>query len=653
MQKAEILCSLRFRLCLSLCLRLGLIRSTGTIAAYLSLKNSLMSEKFQSETGMKIYLRLLTYVKPYLFVFLLGIVGFLTYAATQTGYAMLMEYLVDAIGVANQQAYLYGPLGIVAISIARGMGTFTGNYCSAYVARNVVHELRLAMFNQLTVLPLKYFQDNTSGHIISKISYNVEQVTHAATESLKITIREGATVIGLLGYLIYINWKLTLVFAAVAPLIALVVMFASKRFRRLGHRIQDSMGEVTHVASENVEGVQVVRIFGGVERESNRFKQVSGQNLKQSLKMAFTEALSTPVVQLFVSIALALLVFFALHPMMNTGMSAGEFIAFITAAGLIARPLRSLTEVNSAIQKGIAAAQSIFELIDQSTESNSGSHRIDKAQGQLAIKGLGFAYTSEKQVIKGIDLEIAPGQSVALVGKSGSGKSTLANLLPRFYEPSAGTIELDGVALSDYELGNLRSQIALVTQNVVLFAGSIRENIAYGSLASVTDEEIVAAAEAAHVMEFVNKLPEGLDTEIGEKGTKLSGGQRQRIAISRAVLKNAPVLILDEATSALDTESERHIQAALDNVMQGRTTLVIAHRLSTIENADMIVVMEQGEIVEQGKHTELLALNGAYAALHNMQFDEMVSTSTSTSTSFAVDDDPNKPTIGNDSQETD
>lgn len=573
--------------------------------------------------GMKIYLRLLTYVRPYWIAFIIGIIGFIIYAGTQTAFAALMEYLVDAIGEAKEDAYIYGPLALICIALARGIGMFAGNYFMAYVARNVVHQLRLVMFDRLLVLPVQYFHEHSSGHILSKLSYNVEQVTSAATESLKIAVREGATVIGLLIYLLILNWKLTLVFVAVSPFIALVVLVASKRFRRLGHRIQDSIGEVTHVASENIQGFQVVRTFGGLEIEKRRFLAASMQNLRQSLKMVVTESLNTPFVQLIVSSALALLIFLSLHPLLNTGMGAGEFIAFITAAGLIAKPLRSLTEVNSAIQRGIAAAQSIFELIDQPVEKDQGSRCPDNIVGRISFAGLDFAYAPGKKVISGFELEINAGQTVALVGKSGSGKSTLANLLPRFYEPTEGEVLLDGYPLSDYPLDFLRQQIAIVTQNVVLFAGTIRDNIAYGAMEDSSDEDVLAAAEAAHVMEFASRLPNGLDTEVGEKGTKLSGGQRQRIAIARAILKNSPVLILDEATSALDTESERHIQEAMENVMHGRTTIAIAHRLSTIEAADKIVVMDQGRIVEQGRHAELLKKEGAYAALYKMQFSEI------------------------------
>lgn len=571
---------------------------------------------------MKIYLRLLTYVRPYWVAFLIGILGFILYAGTQTAFAALMEYLVDAISEAKKDAYIYGPLALIGIALTRGVGMFLGNYFMAYVSRNVVHQLRVVMFDRILALPVQFFYDNTSGHILSKLSYNVEQVTTAATQSLKIAVREGATVLGLFAYLLMLNWKLTLVFVAVSPVIALVVIIASKRFRRLGHRIQHSVGEVTHVASENIQGFQVVRTFGGESIERKRFLAASLKNLQQSMKMVVTESLNTPIVQIIVSSALALLIFLALHPVLNTGMGAGEFIAFITAAGLIAKPLRTLTEVNSVIQKGIAAAQSIFELIDESVEDNNGKKRVEHVRGELEFDTLEFAYTPDKPIIKGFSLRVEPGQTVALVGKSGSGKSTLANLIPRFYEPVSGSITLDGITLKEYELSNLRDQIALVTQNVVLFAGTIRDNIAYGVTQNASEEQVIAAAEAAHVMEFVSRLPQGLDTEIGEKGTKLSGGQRQRIAIARAILKNVPVLILDEATSALDTESERHIQAAMENVMQGRTTIVIAHRLSTIESADQIVVMEQGRIVEKGKHAELLRKGGVYAGLYNMQFSE-------------------------------
>jgi len=584
-----------------------------------------MSKQTQEKgVGMKIYFRLLTYVRPYWLPFMLGILGFILYASAQTGFAALMEYLIDAISEEKEGTYIYGPLAVIGIATARGIGTFMGNFFTAYVARNIVHQLRRVMFDKLLQIPLDYFHNNSSGHILSKISYNVEQVTTAATDSLKVTVREGMTVVGLFGYLLYLNWQLTLVFVAVSPLIALVVTIASKRFRRLGHRIQDSMGDVTHVASENVQGVQIVRTFGGCEKERERFEKASEQNLRQSLKLAFTEGLSVPMVQIIVSSALALLIFLALHPLMNSDMSAGQFIAFIIAAGLIAKPLRALTEVNSAIQRGIAAAKSIFELVDEAEEVNKGSliAKTDQGSSSIEFKDLCFAYSADKPVLNCLNLQVQPGHTVALVGRSGSGKSTLANLIPRFYEPTSGEICLNDHPLADYEITSLRSQIALVTQNVFLFDGTIRENIAYGAAAEIDEETIVQVAQAAHVMEFVERMPEGLDTHVGEKGTKLSGGQRQRIAIARALLKNAPVLILDEATSALDTESERHIQAALENVMKGRTTLVIAHRLSTIESADQIVVMDQGHIVEKGTHTQLLEQGGMYADLYQKQFTE-------------------------------
>lgn len=575
-----------------------------------------------NESGMKIYLRLLSYVRPFWVAFLIGIIGFLLYAGSQTAFAMLMEYLVNSISNQIENAYLMGPLALLAIAFFRSTGTYLGHYYISYVSRHVVHQIRVDMFERILVMPVQYFSENSAGYLLSKITFNVDQVTKAATESLKVSVREGATVIGLLAYLLYLNWKLTLIFAAVSPIIALVVLFAAKRFRRLGHRIQDSMGDVTHVASENIQGFQIARIFGGNTLERKRFLKASGHNLLQSLKMARTEAISTPVVQFIVSASLALLIFLALHPIFASGMDAGEFIAFITAAGLVAKPLRALTEVNSNIQKGIAAAASIFELLDTDKEKSGDYVLPNSVQGELVFKELGFSYTPEKRVIKGLNLAVAKGETVALVGKSGSGKSTLASLIPRFYDATEGEILLDGQNLKQFNLDFLREQIALVTQNVVLFSGTIRENIAYGAMENSSAESVDAAAEAAHVMEFAALLPDGLDTQVGENGTKLSGGQRQRIAIARAILKNAPVLILDEATSALDTESERHIQAAMENVMHGRTTLVIAHRLSTIESADQIVVMDQGQIIEKGTHAELLAKGKVYAGLYQKQFTE-------------------------------
>ncbi|MBY4676433.1 lipid A export permease/ATP-binding protein MsbA [Marinobacterium arenosum] len=574
-------------------------------------------------SGWETYKRLVHYVAPHWYAFVVSFIGFTLYAASQTAFAKWMEYMVETLeqGLLDQRGLVAG--AIILIFVVRGVGTFLGQYGIAYAARHLVHRMRTEMFNQLLRLPCAFYQQEASGQILSRLTFNVEQVTGAATDALRVTIREGLTVLGLFGYLLYLNWKLTLVFIAAGPFIVAAVAFASKRFRTLSHRIQDSIGDVTHTASEAIKGYEVVRIFGGAEVEQQRFIDVSEHNRKQFMKMVVTQAINTPVVQLLVALALALLVYMAMSPALLADMSTGEFIAFITAAGMIAKPLRQMTEVNAIIQRGIAAAQSLFDLIDLPAEPDSGDRTLARADGRLSLEHVSFRYEgSDHLALDDINLQVEPGQSVALVGRSGSGKTTLANLLPRFFDPTEGAIRLDGIPLTELKLDELRRQIALVNQQVVLFEGSIADNIAYGALKNAPREAIEAAAVAAHVDEFAARMPDGLDTLVGENGVMLSGGQRQRIAIARAILKNAPLLILDEATSALDTESERHIQAALEHVMEGRTTLVIAHRLSTIERADLIVVMDRGKIVEQGNHQQLLELDGAYAALHRMQFSE-------------------------------
>lgn len=575
------------------------------------------------QSGWDIYKRLLKYVVPYWYAFVVSFIGFGIYAATQMGFAKWMEYIVDTLekGQLDQRHMVAGT--VLVIFAFRGVGTFLGQYGIAYAGRHLVHNLRTDLFEQLLQLPCNYFQQNASGQMLSRLTFNVEQVTGAATDALRVTIREGLTVIGLFGYLLYLNWKLTLVVIAIGPVIVLTVSIASKRFRKLSKRIQESVGDVTHTASEAIKGYEVVRIFGGKEHERARFEAVSEHNRRQFMKMIVTQAINTPVVQMLVSLAMGLLVYLAMSPDLLADMSTGEFIAFITAAGMIAKPLRQMTEVNSIIQRGLAAAQSVFEVMDQPREVDQGQRTLTRAEGQLSFRQVDFRYDrSDRDILSQINLEIKPGQTIALVGRSGSGKSTLANLLPRFYDQTAGTICLDGIPLHDFKLDNLRSQIALVNQQVVLFEGTVAQNIAYGALANASREQIEAAARAAHVSEFAERMPEGMDTLVGENGVMLSGGQRQRIAIARAILKDAPVLILDEATSALDTESERHIQAALEQLMKHRTTLVIAHRLSTIEHADMIVVLDQGQILEQGSHRELLARQGAYAHLHQLQFND-------------------------------
>jgi len=576
-----------------------------------------------SQSSFQLYKRLLSYVGPYWWGFVLSFLAYAVYGASQAASAKWLEMVVNAVEDGQfDQRYLLA-LMVVGIFVMRGAGTFIGTYALAYIARQAIHGIRVDLFNKLLNLPVSYFSHSSSGQMLSKLTYNVEQVTEAVTEAVKVALREGLTVIGLFGYMLYINWRLTLIFVAAAPFIGVVVMVASRRMRRQGRKIQESVGDITDAASEAIKGHQIVRIFGGTDFEQSRFVEASERNRRQFMKMTVTQAINTPVIQFLVALALAALMFVAMHPEVMAGMSTGGFVAFLTAAGLITKPLRLLTDVNSKIQKGIAASEAVFAILDTPDEVDRGSRTIGEVQGELVMRNLNFRYAPDLEpALKDIELKISANTTVALVGRSGSGKSTLVSLLPRFNDGWEGELKLDGVPIEECTLESLRQQIALVNQQVVLFNGTVAENIAYGAMANASREEILAAAEAAHVTEFIDRLPKGLDTEIGEGGVLLSGGQRQRIAIARAILKNAPILILDEATSALDTESERHIQAALDEVVKGRTTLIIAHRLSTIEKADMIVVMDRGRIIETGTHTQLLAANGAYAQLHRMQFSD-------------------------------
>lgn len=579
------------------------------------------SPETQPQSAWQAYRRLLGYVRRYWVVFSVAIVGFAIFAASQAAFAELMKYMVEAVEQSDIEARYLVPLMVMALFLSRGIGFFLGNYGVAYVARRVIHNLRVEIFDQLLVLPASYYHRHSSGSLLSKLTFNVEQITGAATEALKILIREGLTVIALMIFLVYTNWQLTMVFLLVGPFIGVVVSKASKRFRTISTNLQDSMGDVTASASEAIKGYEVVRLFGGEEQERQRFFKASNGNRQQAMKLALAESVSTPLVQMIVASAMALLIFLALQPEIIEVMSAGEFIAFITAAGMLTKPLRSLTEINSILQQGIAAAQSLFAMLDEAPEIDQGATLATLPDGDITFSQLQFAY-DDKPVLQDVNLTLPKGKVVALVGRSGSGKSTLVNMLLRFYEPQQGHISWGGTDIQAMSRTQLRSQISLVNQQVVLFNGSIAENIAYGAMAGASKEAIAAAAKAARVDEFTERMEHGLETQIGESGVLLSGGQRQRIALARALLKDAPILVLDEATSALDTESERHIQSALNEAMAGRTTLVIAHRLSTIEQADIIVVMDQGQIVEQGSHKELLQQQGLYAHLHDLQFAE-------------------------------
>ncbi|MBV0933270.1 lipid A export permease/ATP-binding protein MsbA [Marinobacterium weihaiense] len=574
-----------------------------------------------TESVWVLYRRLLTYARPLWLAFMLSFIGFAIYGFGQALSAKWLEMVVDTVQANQYDQRWFLALAVLGIFLVRGVGAFVGNYCIAYVGREVIHTLRTDVFERLLKLPSYYYTRNSSGELLAKLTYNVEQVTGAVTNALKTLFREGLTVVGLLGYMLYLNWKLTLIFIAAGPLIALVVSVAAKRMRRLSRHIQQSVGDITESASESIKGYQVVRIFGGEDAEKERFRQASLQNKRQYMKLVVTQSLNTPIIQLLVALALAALLFLAMHPDVMGTLTTGGFVAFLTAAGMITKPLRQLTNVISIVQKGVAASESLFEVLDEPAEKDLGTRQVERI-GDIEFRHLGFTYPgTDKQVLQDVCLTLPRGKTVALVGRSGSGKSTLASLLPRFNDGWCGELLLNGEPLQAFSLDSLRDQIALVNQNVVLFNGTIAENIAYGRMAGASEADILAAAEAAHVTEFVNKMPDGINTLVGEDGVMLSGGQRQRIAIARAILKDAPILILDEATSALDTESERHIQEALEGVMRGRTTLVIAHRLSTIEKADMIVVMEEGRILEQGSHAELLAHQGAYSRFHTLQAD--------------------------------
>jgi len=573
-------------------------------------------------TSGQVYLRLWSYTRRYGWMFLLGIAGVSVDAAMQAAFVKFMEPLIDRVFVAKDSEFGLWLAGmIVLIGIARIVGNFAGVYGMEWVGRKVVADLRLELFSRYVTLPAAFFDRYTAGQLISKLAYNSEQVANAATKSIVTAFRDVMLVIFLVGVMVSSNLKLTLVMLLLVPMIGLLVTVISRRFRKISHRIQDSMADVSHVTEEVVSGHRVVKVFQGQQTEISRFDRVNDKTRRLHMRMEATHLAGSSMVQVAAVTAIVLLMIIATRPAMLDSISAGTFTTLFWAMVGTIPPLKRLTTVQSQLQKGIAAADSIFKVLDTDGEQDSGTVSVDRVKGEIEFRNVCFNYPGDdRPVLQDISFRVPAGSVTALVGHSGSGKTTLAGLLPRFYLYSSGQVLLDGIELNDYTLNSLRAQIALVSQDVVLFNDSVAGNIAYGALSGASESDIEKAAKAAHAMEFIDRLPNKLATEVGENGTLLSGGQRQRLAIARALLKDAPILILDEATSALDNESERAIQEALAEVMKHRTTLVIAHRLSTIENADQVVVLDQGRVVESGTHQQLLEYGKVYAGLYNTQF---------------------------------
>ena len=573
-------------------------------------------------SSTQLYLRLLSYVKPYWRTFAISLLGMIVVASTEPLVPALMKPMLDGTFVHKDQAMMrIVPLVIILIFLVRGIATFIGTLAISWVGNKLVMDLREEMFRKLLCLPTGYYDEHATGSLLSKLTFDVTQVTTAATTVVTITVRDSIVMAGLLGWLFYLNWKLTLLTLLMAPVIALIISTISKRMRLSSRDSQQAMGDMTQVIEESVSAHKVVKLFGGQQYERDRFHHQANWVRRHAMKQASAAAANVPIVQMVAAIALAVVVYLATLQSNADEVTVGGFVSFIMAMLMLTAPLKRLTGVSEYLQRGLAAAESVFTLLDTLGETDEGKVAAGRVRGELHFDNVQFTYAQDaRPVLKNIRLDIRAGENVAFVGASGSGKTTLVNLVPRFYTATGGDIRLDGYNLTDLTLAGLRANIALVSQEVVLFNDTISANIAYGQMREVSEAEIIAAAKAAHAMEFIRDWPEGLNTLVGERGVKLSGGQRQRIAIARAILKDAPVLILDEATSALDSESERHVQAALETLMQGRTTLVIAHRLSTIEKADRIVVLQKGEIAEIGTHTELLAKNGVYAQLHRVQF---------------------------------
>lgn len=571
----------------------------------------------------RLYKRLLLYVKPYWRTFLIAIVSMLVLAISDPVIPALIKPMLDGAFIEKDPATMkWVPILFVVLFAVRGFAAYANGVALFWVSNKVVMDLRQEMFVRILSLPSSYYDDHSSGSLLSKFTFDVTQIKEAATNAITTIVRDSLSIVGLLGWMFYIDWKLTLVAMVSAPFIAIVILIIRKRLRKMSRKVQGSMADINHVLVECINGHKLVKLYDGKEQEIRRFQEVTNANRRYSMKFAMAAVASSPMIQLITAIALAIIIYIAIQNASVDNIEVGEFTSFFAAMAMLLNPLKRLARVNEHLQKGLAACESVFALLDHLVEPDVGKQTLERVKGEIEFCNVNFSYDgNDQKALNNVSMHIKPGETIALVGASGSGKSTIANLVPSFYSVTEGKILLDGKDIKDISLQSLRQNIALVSQDIVLFNDTVRNNIAYGNMSGSSEESIIAAARAAHALEFIEDLQDGFDTIVGEKGLKLSGGQRQRLAIARALLKDAPVLIMDEATSSLDTHSERQIQMALDEVKEGRTCLIIAHRLSTIEKADRIIVIDNGVIVETGTHAELIKKDGAYARLHQLQFN--------------------------------